>query len=143
MYFNGSCSFSIEGPYQMTYESNINGYISKDKLTRLSGVSVSVPFLSFNIDEVKRNGDKLKSSVGVISAEFGINYFYKSPRCGWGFNYKSIEENRQRKGNRNNSLNFENYTSEKKKVMPNLNIEISFILPSFYLYICIHQAIKF
>lgn len=66
----------------MTYESNINGYISKDKLTRLSGVSVSVPFLSFNIDEVKRNGDKLKSSVGVISAEFGINYFYKSPRCG-------------------------------------------------------------
>ncbi|CAI9761470.1 unnamed protein product [Fraxinus pennsylvanica] len=97
-YFNSSCSFSIEGSYQLRYKSKISGYISKDKLTSLSGVSVKVLFLWLNIDEVKRNGDKLEFSVGILSAEFGINNFYESPQCGCGFNCKSIEENRQRGG---------------------------------------------
>lgn len=101
-YFDGSCSFSLEGSYQLKYKSKISGYISKDKLTKLSGVSVKVLFLWLNIDEVKRNGDKLDFSVGILSAEFGINNFYESPRCGCGFNCKSISENRQRGGIRSN-----------------------------------------
>ncbi|CAI9756671.1 unnamed protein product [Fraxinus pennsylvanica] len=88
-YFNSSCSFSIEGSYQLRYKLKINGYISKDKLTSLSGL---------NIGEVKRNGDKREFFVGILSTKFGINNFYESPRCGCGFNWKSIEKNRQKRG---------------------------------------------
>ncbi|KAL2507633.1 hypothetical protein Fot_31280 [Forsythia ovata] len=101
-YFNSSCSFSLEGSYQLKYKSKISGHISKDKLTGLSGVTVKVLFLWLNIVEVKRNGEKLDFSVGIASAEFGINNFYESPRCGCGFNCKSIDENRQRGDIRSN-----------------------------------------
>ncbi|CAA3003499.1 DUF538 domain-containing [Olea europaea subsp. europaea] len=81
VYFNGSCRLSTEGSYQLNYMSKISGYISKDKITSLSGIGVKVPYLWANIDEVTRNGDKLKFSVGIFSAEFGIKNFYKSQRC--------------------------------------------------------------
>ncbi|KAI3414361.1 uncharacterized protein J3R85_016356 [Psidium guajava] len=81
----GSCSFSIQGSYQLRYKSTISGYISRNKLTSLSGVSVKVLFLWLNIVEVERVGDELEFSVGLASASFTIDNFFESPQCGCGF----------------------------------------------------------
>jgi hypothetical protein len=43
-FWNGTCSFSLEGSYQLRYKSTINGYISKGRLSRLEGVSVKLFF---------------------------------------------------------------------------------------------------
>ncbi|XP_010556732.1 PREDICTED: uncharacterized protein LOC104825967 [Tarenaya hassleriana] len=87
-YFNDSCSFSLEGSYQLNYKSTISGYISPNKLTKLTGVKVKVLFLWLNIVEVVRNGDELGFSVGITSANFGIDNFFESPQCGCGFDCK-------------------------------------------------------
>nr|XP_027117928.1 uncharacterized protein At5g01610-like [Coffea arabica]XP_027117937.1 uncharacterized protein At5g01610-like [Coffea arabica] len=85
-YFNNSCSFSLEGSYQLKYNSKVSGYISKDKLSRLTGVSVKVFFLWLNILEVTRNGDDLQFSVGIASADFPVDNFDLIPQCGCGLN---------------------------------------------------------
>lgn len=41
-FLDGSCSFSLEGSYQLNYKPTISGYISENRLTGLSGVSVKV-----------------------------------------------------------------------------------------------------
>ncbi|OMO63860.1 Ribosomal protein S4e [Corchorus capsularis] len=83
-YLNGSCSFSLEGSYQLKYKSTISGYVSNNKLRDLSGVSVKVLFLWLNIVEVTRHGDQLEFSVGIASASFPIDNFYECPQCGCG-----------------------------------------------------------
>ncbi|CAO2839746.1 unnamed protein product [Amaranthus hypochondriacus] len=83
-FLNGSCSFSLEGSYQLKYKSTINGNISKNKLTNLSGVSVKVFLLWLNIVEVRRKGDQLQFSVGIASANFDVHDFYECPQCGCG-----------------------------------------------------------
>ncbi|KAL2238995.1 uncharacterized protein LOC105163112 [Sesamum indicum] len=103
-YLNGSCSFSLEGSYQLRYKSKISGYIHKDKLTDLSGVSVKVFFLWLNIVEVRRNGEKLEFSVGIASAEFGIDNFYVSPQCGCGLKCNPSDELREMGNLRTNPL---------------------------------------
>ncbi|XP_058077132.1 uncharacterized protein At5g01610-like [Magnolia sinica] len=85
-YLNGSCSFSLEGSYQLKYKSTIKGTISKDKLTDLSGVSVKVLFFWVNIIEVTRSGNELDFSVGILSASFPISNFLECPQCGCGLN---------------------------------------------------------
>ncbi|KAG6645031.1 uncharacterized protein LOC122317950 [Carya illinoinensis] len=84
-FLNGSCSFSLEGSYELKYKSTISGYISENRLTNLSGISVKVLFLWLNIVEVVRDGDQLEFSVGIASASFLIDDFYESPQCGCGF----------------------------------------------------------
>ena len=83
-YLNGSCSFSLEGSYQLNYKSTISGYISNDRLTNLSGVSVKVLLFWLNIVEVVRSGDDLEFSVGIASASFSLDNFFVSPQCGCG-----------------------------------------------------------
>ncbi|KAF3436466.1 hypothetical protein FNV43_RR23558 [Rhamnella rubrinervis] len=83
-FFNGPCSFSLEGSYQLKYKSTIGGQISNNKLTSLTGVSVKVLFLWLNIVEVTRSGDDLEFSVGIASASFPIENFYECPQCGCG-----------------------------------------------------------
>ncbi|KAB5569468.1 hypothetical protein DKX38_003261 [Salix brachista] len=90
-YLNGSCSFSLEGSYQLKYKSTISGYISENRLTDLTGVSVKILFFWLNIVEVVRNGDELEFSVGVASASFGIDNFYECPQCGCGFDCNNVE----------------------------------------------------
>ncbi|XP_010544999.1 PREDICTED: uncharacterized protein LOC104817486 [Tarenaya hassleriana] len=84
VFWNDSCSFSLEGSYQLRYKSSISGQISNNRLTNLSGVSVKVLFLWLNIVEVTRNGDDLEFSVGIASAGFPIDNFYVCPQCGCG-----------------------------------------------------------
>lgn len=81
---NGSCSFSLEGSYQLSYKSTITGHISENRLTDLRGVSVKVLFFWVNILEVVRTGDDLFFSVGVASASFPLDNFFVSPQCGCG-----------------------------------------------------------
>ncbi|XP_057782281.1 uncharacterized protein LOC131000411 [Salvia miltiorrhiza] len=90
-YMNGSCSFSLEGSYQLKYSSVISGYIYKDKLTNLSGVKVKVLFVWLNIVEVRRNADKLEFSVGIASADFGIENFFICPQCGCGLDCNGLD----------------------------------------------------
>ncbi|OVA12701.1 Protein of unknown function DUF538 [Macleaya cordata] len=85
-YLNGSCSFSLEGSYQLKYKSTIRGIISKDKLSNLEGVSVKILLFWVNIIEVIRRGDELEFSVGIASANFPIDNFEERPQCGCGLN---------------------------------------------------------
>ncbi|XP_074279004.1 uncharacterized protein At5g01610-like [Silene latifolia] len=89
-YFNGSCSFSLEGSYQLRYRPTISGIISKNKLTDLSGVSVKVMFVWLNIVEIKRKEDNLEFSVGIMSADFPVDNFDECPQCGCGMNCNHI-----------------------------------------------------
>ncbi|EXB81016.1 hypothetical protein L484_001571 [Morus notabilis] len=41
-YFNNSCSFSVEGPYQLNYKPAIRGFISNRKLESLEGLSTKL-----------------------------------------------------------------------------------------------------
>ncbi|CAL5357660.1 unnamed protein product [Camellia sinensis] len=93
-YLNGSCSFSLEGSYQLKYKSTISGYIAKDRLTSLTGISVKVLFLWLNIVEVVRSGDELEFSVGIASANFGIDNFEICPQCGCGLDCNSNVQKR-------------------------------------------------
>ncbi|XP_028794910.1 uncharacterized protein At5g01610-like [Neltuma alba] len=83
-YLNGSCSFSLEGSYQLNYESTISGYISRGRLASLEGVKVKVLLFWFNIVEVVRYGDDIEFSVGIASASFPSENFFVCPRCGCG-----------------------------------------------------------
>ncbi|PPS14309.1 hypothetical protein GOBAR_AA06276 [Gossypium barbadense] len=81
---SGSCSFSLEGSYQLKYKSTISGIISNNRLKNLSGISVKILFLWLNIVEVVRDEDELEFSVGIASASFPIDNFYECPQCGCG-----------------------------------------------------------
>lgn len=84
-HLNGTCSFWLTNLYKLRYKSTISGVISKDRLTKLRGVSVEVLKLSLKIVEVRRNGEDLEFSVGITSAKFPVRDFEVSPRCGCGF----------------------------------------------------------
>ncbi|OMP03269.1 hypothetical protein COLO4_10538 [Corchorus olitorius] len=85
-FFNGSCSFSLEGSYQLKYKNTIQGFISNGKLARLEGVSVKLWFMWVDIVEVSRRGDDLEFSVGIAGADFPIDNFEECPQCGCGLN---------------------------------------------------------
>ncbi|CAN4093051.1 unnamed protein product [Withania somnifera] len=71
------------------YKSTFGGYIAKDRLTSLYGVSVKILFLWLNIVEVTKNGDDLQFSVGIASASFPLDNFLICPQCGCGLNCNS------------------------------------------------------
>ncbi|KAM7279349.1 hypothetical protein ACFE04_006483 [Oxalis oulophora] len=83
-FLNGSCSFSLEGSYQLKYKPSIKGVISKGKLKNLQGVSVKLFFFWVDIVEVSRSGGNLEFSVGITGADFPIENFEESPQCGCG-----------------------------------------------------------
>ncbi|XP_057963339.1 uncharacterized protein LOC131154531 [Malania oleifera] len=85
-YMDGSCSFSLEGSYQLKYKSTIKGHISTGKLSGLEGVSVKLFWFWVDIVEVYRSGDSLEFSVGIASAGFPIDNFVECPQCGCGLN---------------------------------------------------------
>ncbi|KAJ0981275.1 hypothetical protein J5N97_009530 [Dioscorea zingiberensis] len=81
-YLNGSCAFSIRGSYELRYQSTIAGRISQGKLRSLKGVSVKFLLFWIGIVEVDRRGDQLEFSVGIASANFGVDNFEECPQCG-------------------------------------------------------------
>lgn len=97
-YLNGTCSFTLTNLFKLRYKTTISGVISKDRLTRLKGVSVEVLKLWLNIVEVRRNGDHLVFSVRITSANFPVSDFEVSPQCGCGFDCV-INDDRKNKSN--------------------------------------------
>ncbi|KAF3684609.1 hypothetical protein BC332_07061 [Capsicum chinense] len=91
VYLNKSCSFSISG-YTLKYMSKVTGKISKNRLSNLKGVQVKLLLFWINIVEVTRDGDDIDFSVGIASADFGVENFYESPQCGCGFDCVNSEE---------------------------------------------------
>ncbi|CAI9300300.1 unnamed protein product [Lactuca saligna] len=85
-----TCEFSVSG-YDLKYKSTISGVISKDKLTKLKGVSVKVIIIWVDIVEVTRDSEDLDFSVGILSAGFDVDQFEESPECGCGFDCDSLE----------------------------------------------------
>ncbi|CAN4091404.1 unnamed protein product [Withania somnifera] len=71
------------------YKTTFGGYIAKDRLTSLYGVSVKILFFWLNIDEVVKHGDDLEFSVGIASASFPLDNFLICPQCGCGLNCNS------------------------------------------------------
>ncbi|CAL0316467.1 unnamed protein product [Lupinus luteus] len=92
-YLNGTCSFSLEGSYQLSYKPIISGHISKNRLKDLTGVSVKVLFLWLDIVEVVRDTGDLDFSVGIASASFPLDNFFVSPQCGCGLDCGEEFEN--------------------------------------------------
>ncbi|XP_031281677.1 uncharacterized protein LOC116140185 [Pistacia vera] len=90
-FLNGSCSFSLEGSYQLKYKATIKGQISNGKLANLEGVSVKLLFMWVDIVEVSRHGDSIDFSVGIAGAGFPIDNFEECPQCGCGLNCGSQE----------------------------------------------------
>ncbi|RDX97197.1 hypothetical protein CR513_20056, partial [Mucuna pruriens] len=92
VYFDKSCSFDIES-YSLNYKSTITGVISKTRLYKLKGVTVKVLLLWLNIVEVTRKADDILFSVGIASADFGVENFLESPQCGCGFDCNKLPLN--------------------------------------------------
>ncbi|XP_057801617.1 uncharacterized protein LOC131016598 [Salvia miltiorrhiza] len=88
-HLNRSCSFTLENSYELRYEPEIKGLLSKGRLEKLSGVSVKVVLVWLNIVQVKRNRQSLHFSVGFKSADFPVENFEECPRCGCGFDCSS------------------------------------------------------
>lgn len=101
---NGSCSFSLEGSYQLSYKSTITGHIADNKLTDLRGISVKVLFFWVNILEVVRKGDALDFSVGVATASFPLDSFFVSPQCGCGLDCGTLRIRKLKLNTKNPSL---------------------------------------
>ncbi|TKY52509.1 hypothetical protein E2542_SST24031 [Spatholobus suberectus] len=96
---NGSCTFSLEGSYRLSYQPTITGYISDGRLTELRGVSVKVLFFWLNVLDVVRVGDDLDFSVGVASASFPLDNFFVSPQCGCGLDCDDFRIRKLKLGN--------------------------------------------
>jgi len=97
VHLNQTCKFRIQS-YELEYKSTITGVITRDRLTRLKGVSVKIVFLWVSIVEVVKDDDELQFSVGIASANFPLDGFDESPSCGCGFDCvgKEVVERMQR-----------------------------------------------
>lgn len=101
---NRSCSFSLQGSYQLSYKSTITGKITENRLTDLRGISVKVMFFWVNILEVVRKSDNLDFSVGVASAAFPLDDFFESPQCGCGLDCDPLRIRKLKLNTKNPSL---------------------------------------
>ncbi|KAJ4955387.1 hypothetical protein NE237_012170 [Protea cynaroides] len=97
VYLNGTCTFSI-GSYNLKYKSTITGYIAKDKLSKLKGISVKVLFFWLSIVTVTRSDDELEFSVGIASVDFPVTNFDVCPECGCGLDCVNKKVQRIRRG---------------------------------------------
>ncbi|KAJ9543065.1 hypothetical protein OSB04_022772 [Centaurea solstitialis] len=77
VFFNGPCSFSLEGSYDLKYQSTISGIISNGTL----GVVLWLDILT-----VYRSEYELGFSVRIATARFPIDNFEICPQCGCGLN---------------------------------------------------------
>ncbi|KMT06033.1 hypothetical protein BVRB_7g163620 [Beta vulgaris subsp. vulgaris] len=84
LYLPQTCKFSIQG-YDLEYKSTISGVVSKDRITKLKGISVRIFIIWLSITEVDNKNGQLQFSVGIASANFPLDGFEESPTCGCGF----------------------------------------------------------
>ncbi|KAK1279218.1 hypothetical protein QJS04_geneDACA007220 [Acorus gramineus] len=98
---NSTCGFALQGTsYSLRYRTTVTGKISRNRISDLTGVNVKVLFFWLNVVEVERDGDYLDLSVGIASAEFGVENFAECPTCGCGFDCvgRGVVDDRLRRG---------------------------------------------
>ncbi|KAH9329971.1 hypothetical protein KI387_002079, partial [Taxus chinensis] len=82
VYLDKLCSFAIEAGYQLRYQRTISGNISPGYLKNLSGISVKIAFIWFDISAVELKNGQLEFYVGPFAAAFPLSNFYECPTCG-------------------------------------------------------------
>ena len=81
LHLEKTCKFNIPNSYEVRYSSQISGIISPEKLRNLSGISVHILYVWWNIDGITVNGDDLVFQVGPFSASFPADNFIDNPMC--------------------------------------------------------------
>ncbi|KAI5064539.1 hypothetical protein GOP47_0021209 [Adiantum capillus-veneris] len=81
LHLEGSCRFTIPGSYEVKYDSRIAGKIESDRLHSLSGISVNIFYVWWNIDAITVSGQDLTFQVGPFSSSFPAENFDENPMC--------------------------------------------------------------
>ena len=81
LHLEKTCKFTIPNSYEVRYSSHISGLISQEKLRSLSGISVHILHMWWNIDGITVSGNDLVFQVGPFSASFPANNFDDNPMC--------------------------------------------------------------
>lgn len=84
LHLERSCRFTIPGSYDVKYASRIAGSIEADRLQNLSGISVRIFYMWWNIDAITVNGKDLTFQVGPLSSSFPSENFDENPMCSGG-----------------------------------------------------------
>ena len=72
----------VDSRYLVAMKFNrISGSVSSGKLRNLSGISVHIFYVWWNIDAITVNGDDLVFQVGPFSASFPAENFVDNPMC--------------------------------------------------------------
>jgi hypothetical protein len=79
----GECEIDVAG-FTLRYDSVIHGNIQSKLINGMEGVSVKLGINQVGIKSVERDGDELKFDAGVISKNFPVGNFAKSPHCNAG-----------------------------------------------------------
>jgi hypothetical protein len=79
------CRFTVPGNYEVQYAPKIAGSVSSGKLRNLSGISVRILYVWWNIDAITVNGNDLVFQVGPLSASFPADNFDENPMCLGGY----------------------------------------------------------
>ena len=81
LHLERTCRFTIPGSYEVQYAPRISGSVSSGKLRNLSGISVHIFYVWWNIDAITVNGNDLMFQVGPFSASFPAENFVDNPMC--------------------------------------------------------------
>lgn len=81
LYLDGSCTVDIPNAYPVKYASTIKGTIAYGSLTNLSGISVKVFFIWWDLTAISVSGENLVFKVGPASASYPILNFSENPVC--------------------------------------------------------------
>ncbi|MCO5611981.1 hypothetical protein L7F22_066241 [Adiantum nelumboides] len=81
LHLEGSCKFTIPGSYEVKYDSRIAGSIESDRLHSLTGISVHIFYMWWNIDAITVSGQDLTFQVGPFSSSFPAENFDENPMC--------------------------------------------------------------
>ncbi|MCO5564034.1 hypothetical protein L7F22_017689 [Adiantum nelumboides] len=81
LHLEGACKFTIPGSYEVRYDSRIAGSIESDRLHSLSGISVHIFYMWWNIDAITVSGQDLTFQVGPFSSSFPAENFDENPMC--------------------------------------------------------------
>lgn len=81
LYLSGSCTVDIPDAYPVKYAPKITGTISNQTLDDLSGITVKVLFVWWDITGISVSGDDLVFKVGPVSASYAALNFSENPVC--------------------------------------------------------------
>lgn len=81
IYYNRTCSFSLQNSYHVKYNPTFEGSLSDGRLFSLKGVYVRAFVVWKEVIEVLRRGDDLVFILKIWSYKFPIDYFEEETQC--------------------------------------------------------------